>query len=79
MPSGVRFAVPRFGWAIIGSLLAMLPWVTLSQSGGSMLEKVITAIEFLRTAEGLAAWGPYLVGGGVLGWNAFRARRSEKL
>lgn len=71
---GSRVLIPLGCWAAIGSLVALAPVVALNQPGGSLFAKIGITLDGIRSADGFAAWFPYVLGGGLLGWNLFKTR-----
>ena len=69
-----RFHVPPVASALVGSVVAITPWVALNQPGGSLSAKIAVSLDAAAHDPGIAsAWLPYVLGGGIFGWLLFRS------
>ena len=70
-----RIAIPKLGWALIGSVVAMSPVVAFNLQGAPIGTRISETIDAISSLDGFASWFPYILGGGVFGWRLFGKSR----
>jgi len=66
---GIRFSVSSIGWAVVGSLVAVSPWVVLNTPGEPIWGKITGMIELLWSDPATASYYlPFVLAGGVFAW-----------